>query len=593
MNGPVIDFRLYRIAFVPALLVLVVLMFSVQPTPSALRPLGGGVTIEFDARRAAADARELSLAAPDRTPGGEGDMVAADSVAESFTALASGKVSEQSYEGDFDGDKVDLRNVILTLPGTSERTIVVLAHRDSSGEGDGTSTAAATGMLVELASAFSRTRHEKTLVFVSTDGGSEGASGAREFHDAYPTPELIDAVVVIEQPGVAEPVKPHVLSLSTDSSSGSAQLLESAKAAVEEEAGTAAGTPGLGATLAGLALPSGLGEGAALTGDGVEAITISSAGERPVHGSDPPTPRTMSQFGRAAFALTAALDQAQAAPIHGPSDYLLAGSNLIPGWPLALLALALMLPAAVAAVDGLARASRRGEAVIAAMIWGLDRALALLVPLGFALLLVLIGIAPDPAFPFDPSNYEFGWRAGGVLAALLFAFVLGVLALRPLSAPRKVSREALAPGLGVVAVASLFGIWLLNPYLALLMSAFGHLWILTARPGGPTPTAGVVVAAFVGAVPLAAAVLWLIDRLELGLGAPWQLLLMLTGGQIPLLIALVSCVLGGTVFGALAIARGKKGPSPQPELGGVPLIRPPKTSAGPSSPLTPDHSAAD
>ena len=125
--------------------------------------------------------------------------------------------------------------MILTLPGESERQVVVIADRDS-GEGPGlASSAAATGALVEIAEGFGGARHSKTLVFVSASGGSDGAQGAREFARSYPERDLIDAAIAIEQPGAQEPVPPHVLPWSSDQQSTSIQLTLTAETAVAEQ----------------------------------------------------------------------------------------------------------------------------------------------------------------------------------------------------------------------------------------------------------------------------------------------------------------------------------------------------------------------
>jgi hypothetical protein len=557
----VIDLRVYRAAFLPTAIAIVALMFSVEATPQALEPTNAGTAVTFDARRAAALAREIAETAPDRSPGSEGDAAIADLVAERLREIPSGMVSEQPYDASFDGDDVELRNVILTLPGASDRTIVIVAHRDTAIGPDSTSTAAATGMLVHLAEAFGRTSHDDTLVFISTDGGSDGASGVLEFLDAYPTREHIDAVVVLAQPGAEDPTGPHVVALSSGPESSSIQLVESAKAAVEN-AGHKAGLPGLAASLVALAIPSGLGEQAPVIADGTDAVTVSGAGERPSHGSEAPSPKSIGEFGRAAFALVAALDNAPP-PAHGPSDYLVTGDNLIPGWPLALLALTLLLPAAALAIDALARSIRRNQPVVAALIWTVTRAIPLFAVLVLVYLLALVGIAPAPDFPFDPARFEVGFRAVAVLLVLAVALIVGFLVARPMNVPRRVDREALCPALGVVSALAVLGVWLINPYLALLLVPFAHLWILGARPNAPVPLPVTVVVTLLAAIPLAAAIAHVVGRLDLGSEAPWQLLLMLTGGQTPFLIATAGCLLGGVVLGVLAISRTTQA-TPQP-----------------------------
>ena len=90
--------------------------------------------------------------------------------------------------------------------------------------------------------------------------------------------------------------------------------------------------------------------------------------------------------------------------------------KLIPGWAIALLAIALLAPVAIVSVDGLARASRRGEALLPAAAWLLSRMIPFIATALLAYLMALIGLIPDPSFPFDPSRYRFGVRGGGGLA---------------------------------------------------------------------------------------------------------------------------------------------------------------------------------
>lgn len=565
-----IDLRIYRAAFLPTLVAIVVVMFSVEAQPSAEHPPAAGLAVELDVRQAASMARDIAARMPSRQPGSSGDSATADVVQAELSTIQSGKVATQPYDSEFDGSDVSLRNVILTLPGTSERTIVVLAHRDSIGTPDSTGTASATGTLVELAQAFAHTRHSKTLVFVSTDGGSDGASGAKRLLDSYPTPELIDAIVVLQQPGSPNGGEPHVLAYSTDADSTSAELVQTAKSALESSSGpiqTRAGLPGLVASLFSHALPSGLGEQAPLIAAGADAVTISGDGERPVHSSAEPNTKAIAQYGDAARAVISALDASQGKSVHGPGVQLRLGTNLIPGWPLALLALTLLLPAAALAVDGLARAGRQGEPVVSAALWALSRALPFLVPVLFAYLLGLIGIAPAPDFPFDPARFDFGLRAGAVLAVLAASFAIAVFVLRPLAVPARVSRETLGTTLGAVCAIAILAIWLVNPYLALLLVPLGHLWILGARPSYPVGVAGTLVAIAIASIPIVAGVVWLADRLQLGAGFGWQLLLMMTGGQIPPLVVLFGCLLAGSVVGSLAVARGERttwGANPTP-----------------------------
>lgn len=558
-----IDPRIYRAAFAPAVIALVVLMFSVTPVPEPVRA-PESFAADFDAARATRIATRVVERAPQRQAGSAGDAIAADMVASRFGQIEAGQVAEQRFEEDYEGEAVELRNVVLTLPGTSSRAIVVIAERDSPRGPGAVSSAAATGVLVELADQLGRTRHDRTLIFVSASGGADGASGMREFTEAYPAPELIDAVVVVARPGAAEPFRPHVLPWSTGAESTAAQLTESASLAVNEEAERQAGLSGIGGSLFRLALPAGMGAEAVAISKGFDAIGISSAGERPLEPDrdsvDSLAEDSMAAFGNATAALVVALDGAPNL-VHGPDAYVELSGNLIPGWAIALLTLTLLVPALAAATDGLARAARRREPILASLAWATSRGLPFLAALALAYLLALSGLAPNPAFPFDPGLYPFGWRSTLVLALLAGALIAGLVALRSVKAPTEAEPEMLAVAVGFLLSLLAVGIWLTNPFLALLCLPLAHVWLVAARGGAVKP--GLVEGAIaVALLPVGAATVHLAERFGLGAEAPWQLLLLVTGGQVGLPQALLGCLLAGALLGLVALA-GQRRSRPQ------------------------------
>ena len=195
--------RLYRAALLPAVIAFVVMMFSFEPIPNALEePVA---TPDFNGTPATRQARNIAIRASDRSPGSEGDRTIAAVVRDAFEAIEGARVSTQEFESDFRGEDVSLENVILTIPGASDETILVLAARDSDREPGAASSAAATAELLELARALGTQRHERTIVLVSTDGGAEGARGARELLDALPRKDDVSVAIALSQPGVAKP----------------------------------------------------------------------------------------------------------------------------------------------------------------------------------------------------------------------------------------------------------------------------------------------------------------------------------------------------------------------------------------------------
>jgi hypothetical protein len=549
-SSSVTDFRIYRLAWLAPLVAFVVLMFSFESVPEPLS--APALPTEIDAELAETSAREIVDAGREREPGSDGDEAAADFVAERFGAVGGGIVSEQTFESDFEGSEVSLRNVILTLPSESDRTIVVLAPRDSTRPDGAVSSASATGVLLALADYLGNNEHTKQIVLVSTDGASEGAAGARELAREGVDAELVDAVVVIGPAAAAAPDGRPVVRSSTGRDSASMQLVRTAQLAVGEQAGLDSPLEGTFEELVRLALPSGLGEQAVLIDEGLDAVAISSTGERLPRADDDTLadldPETLAELGNAALAEVLALDGTEEPPEHGPGTYvhfagaeqpLDEGGRLIPGWAIALLALALVAPAAITAIDAIARVARRRAGAIPALRWAALLPVPLLAGLGVLYVLSVAGLVPHPAYPYDPER--FGFDAAAALAAVVIATTVATgYVATGIWRPPMLAVEVLAPALGVVAIAAVTFVWVLNPFLALLIVPIAHAWVLAAREG--PRTGPVVAAAVLSVVPVALAFAVVAGALDFGLEAPWQFLLMVSGGQIGPATAFCLCL---------------------------------------------------
>ncbi len=563
-----VDLRLYRLSFLPAAAAVVALLFSLQSQPGPLRPLVAPAG--FDRGAAAGYARQIVAAAPSRSPGSKGDSAAAAIVEKTFKTVTAGQVVVQHY-----GEGGSLTNVILRLPGESRNEIVLIAPRDTASPPGAASSAAATGALEELASSIGTSQHTKTIVLVSTDGSSSGASGAGALVDGYLDPSLVDAIVALEQPGSASVRQPYVLDSSTGAQSASIQLVRTAELSLLDQTGLHAHEPGPFGQLAALALPGGLGEQAVLISRGLEAVGLSSAGERPLSPADDLlddfSAKTLDRFGRATFDLVLALDAAPGRPVHGPGAYIEVAGNLIPGWALAALALGLLIPAIVAAVDALARAGRGGNAG-SALAWASRRSVPLLVALALLYVMALIGIVPRPSFPFDPGRYAIG--PSELLALLVpVTAALGVWWwLGRNRMPVRVAPEAAAAALGLWSGIALLAVWIVNPYLALLLVPLAHPWVLEARAGrrGRRPRRWPSAAAIAAAcLPLILGAASVAGRFNLDAGVVWSVALSIGDWGIRVPIAICGCVLAGSVASLVVVAgagaeAGPPGPARPP-----------------------------
>jgi hypothetical protein len=548
--------RLYRATLILGVAAAIVLMFSVASRPEALRT--DTAADAFDGGEAAALARQILRLAPERAPGSAGDRAAADFVAARFEAIAGGQVREQRFEGRFEGEDVDLRNVLFVRPGSAGGRIVIAAPRDCAEGTCAASSAAATAALLGLAETFGGARHRKTLVFASLDGSAAGASGASELAEALEE-EQAKAVIVVSQPGAGRPQRPLVIPWSRGPQSTSIQLIESAKLAVETEL-PGEGTVRLGTvqSLLRLAIPTGLGDQAPLVEAGADAVAISSAGERPLPASDDTLSElsadTLTGTGRAVLSLAFALDAHDGDLEHGPDAYIPLAGKLIPGWALALLALALLAPIGLVSIDALARSARHGEPALAAFAWALSRVVPFAVAILLAYVLALLGLMPDPAFPFDPRRYTLDVEALLVLALLVAVFAVGLRLLRLLPAPEHAD-WAVPSSIGLVLFLAAIGVWLANPYLALLLVPTVHLWFFASLLRGRLAAALALAGA--GLVIPVAALIHLATTLGVGVSAGWQLLLMFTGHHFGVLAAVPLCLLGGCLVAVLSNAAGR------------------------------------
>src|SRR3954447_9468219 len=130
----VLDVRVYRTAFLPALLALFVAAFSLTGRPAALPSPPPGDA--FDGARAAGTLDGLARAFPDRRAGSAGDRRLADYIARALgqrdlrTGTAGFTVQRLVARGRTAHGRGDLVTVVGTRPGLSSRPIVSLPPPD-------------------------------------------------------------------------------------------------------------------------------------------------------------------------------------------------------------------------------------------------------------------------------------------------------------------------------------------------------------------------------------------------------------------------------------------------------------------------------
>ena len=510
-----LDLRVYRAAFVPALLALFVVAFSLQGRPAPARTRA--IADAFDPARAFGSPTvrdsllQLGAAFPERRPGSSGDAALADRVGDVLGA-AGFRVGRSTEEGRTVDGPIDLETVVGVRPGRSNRRIVVLAHRDALGA-PGLAELSGTAALLELARIF-RTREPaeeseprapgrpqlvgrdlaKTLVLVSTSGGTGGAAGARAWARAQAGGE-IDAVLVLGDLASAEWHKPWVVPWSNGRAQPPLGWQRTVETAARQETGVDPGGARATAQWARRALPLTVGEQGEVNRAGLPAVLLQISGERgPAPGARVSRTR-FTTMGRAALRSVIAVDEAGRGarggetrpPFAGEPEGVVTLRNVLPGWSVRLIVLCLLLPALLAALDAFFRARRRKLRTGAWFGWALAAGAA--VPLGWAWLRLLgiVGALPAPRGPVLPARLPLSASEAVALASVVLALAAAVLVARVLVRPRRAARGNPAAGAAAAAVGAIvcgvaFAVWVVNPYAAALLVPAAHLWLLVGAP---------------------------------------------------------------------------------------------------------------
>jgi len=582
----VIEPRIYRAAFVPALLAVVLVMFSLESRPKPL-PQGLAADIVFDGDQAVSTTRSVLAAGRDRRAGTAGDRAASELVAaqlerRGFTVRREG----------FESDGAELVNVVGRRAGRSRRQIVVVAARDAGGVPDAAGSAADTAALLEIARVFQGRPSEKTFVLASVDGSKLGELGTARLAGALGDPGLVDGVVVISGLGTRTRAPAAIEPWAGDTTRAGVGLVRTATESLRDEQGSAPEGSSPAGQLARLAFPIGVGAQGVLLEAGYDAVRIAGDGELG-HGGrstiEVIDEERLERLGRVALRTLTALD-AGPRPEHGPDSYVTVVSQVVPGWVIDLLAFTLVLPALVASVDAFARARRRQEPVAAWLTWLLARVLPFALALVVAHGLALARATPEPpGAPVAPAAFPLDGPAAAVLGGVALVAALSWLLLSHFvrtADPRL--RDPSAPGAAVVVALALslaaLALWAINPYSALILAPALHLWLLGTLFDPPPPRRARVAMVLGGLLLPALVAAYYLELLSLDpLSGSWYLLLLVLWGHVSTASALVGCVMAGVLVSVAAIARAQPPPPPPGVRPVTPSVRGPAGYAGPGS----------
>jgi hypothetical protein len=583
-----LDPRIYRTGFVVVALAVVVLAFSLNDQQGAL---GSSLAPDaFNGQNGYTTMRDLAVAYPSRRPGSAGDDALAGAVAQGFSAHGFTVSTSSARAHTADGTRT-LETVTGVRTGQSGGSIVIVAHRDALSS-PATAALSGTATLLELARVLAGETQHRTIVLASTSG-SAGAAGAAALARSLGP---VDAVIVLGDLAGARVRLPIVVPWSNGQDVAPTMLRNTLSAALAAQTGLRAGGTSLFGQLAHLAFPLTVSEQGPFGLSAEPAALLSVSGEQgPVPGVATSADR-ITAFGRATLQAINALDGGPGgSAVPAATPYLLYSGKVVPAWALKLFVLALLAPVLGATIDGLARARRRGHAILPWILWVLAGA----VPFVLALLLVLAArlvglIATAPPGPTAAGVVPLSGSAVALLAGLACLLVLFFVAIRPLcvllagalpGADRRL-RDPTTQGAGaalllvfcVVALA----IWVENPFAAGMMVLALHLWMWIADPEVrvPRPVSFLLLAA--GLVPPLLVIVYYATTLGLGPAEVlWNGLLLIAGGHVATLAALEWSVALGCVVSTVAIAR--RAP-PQRIADEAPVtVRGPVTYAGPGS----------
>lgn len=556
--------RLYRAAFAPALLALIVLAFSLQDPGRSVAP--ELTPPGFSAARAQVFASQAISNYGARESGSVDDARLAALVEARLEGVGF-RVIKESFRATTLHGRRTLTNVVGIRSGPSDRRLLVIASRDgSSGELE-RSGALETGILLELARVLEGRAFDHTIVLASVSGGVDGGLGAKQLLGELRGP--FDAVIALRNVGAAQDGASVVIA-------GDSRMLPDERfsrtvrriTALELRRVDSDPRSSVAGQVVRMGFPLALGEQATMASAGISGVSVSPGGE-PL---EPPQVDVRGQVrgvGLAALRVMTTMDRSfePEPPSVAP---LKVGGKLIPQWALILLIATLFFPLIVASIDAWARARRWRQPAQRGVLAPALAAGWLLV-LGLLLRgVALSGVIDAPPLAPDPLAISgVGATLVGV-AALLLA-VLGVLVAA--ASARQATQKGGEAAFALWVVFTGLAVFAINPVTAGFLMLAMHLVILMLLTSAAPRRRQVAALALVGALPIALSVAYYAAVFELGLGELLRYAVLLEAGGFVSLSALAAgCLVTAAIGTSLihlwwsaprAVAERSTRPSPQ------------------------------
>ena len=571
-----LDHRVYRAAFLPAIVAFFVVAFSLgdAPRPATTRVAPDAFDLDrvlgTGAEPAPDSLRGMARAFPRRRPleaGGAGGPFA-ELVQRTLGDTGFGEVERFEFEADTIDGPTTLDTIVAERKGLVSRRVVVVAHRDARGT-PAEAELSGTAVLFEIARVFADRDVTRSVVLASVTGGSGGYEGARALASRLTN---VEAVLVLGDLASARVRRPWVIPWTTAGRPAPHGLRRTVEAALFAETGAKTGTTRGVAQWARRVVPITVSEQGVLNEAGVPAVLLSATGEIGPPAGSKVSGERLEAFGRGALRAVTALDGAgveiNAAgeavappPPTKETPGVVTAGRLLPDWSVRLLVLTLLLPALLAALDAFFRVRRRRLPAGAWLGWAALWGLPFLLAWAWLRVLDLVGAvralpapAPPGAAPFDAGP------ALGVASAALIG-LLAFLFLRPLAARLLVGRGDPASGGGAAGMGVLLALlalvtWAFNPYAGSVLLGAAHVWLLVSAPDARRPRGALAGALAAGLFLPALVVLYYGLALDLNLEEAGRLVFdLVAGGEVGFLDALAISLFLGAACALISILR--------------------------------------
>jgi hypothetical protein len=318
-------------------------VFLSVSTPASTVELSSDATF-LEANHTFRLAEEMTRLYPERPLGSEDAGGATTWLAEKLVTLGipTEMVNTTAFTVPLGNRDMTLRNVSVTLEGGSKETIVITAPRDTPpiAKIDPLSYASGTAILMDLAQIFASRPHDKTIVFLWTEGTNSGGPGIQHFLETHPRADEISAILSIQGLG-KERTKVMKIGVTGAQNTTPGWYVQLVIRALDKR-GLGVSTPGFLSQAADHALALARGEQVAGLNRGIPALLLCD------EGNGNPTPSGISIQGAAIESLLLSLDGGGQLPLDPGTGLLLQSGRFLTNRAIQFLAALMLLPSIAA-----------------------------------------------------------------------------------------------------------------------------------------------------------------------------------------------------------------------------------------------------